>query len=165
MPDIHSCVMFWPDGEGIGILLRRSRGKVPCQRPNPKIWRNITQQTDITVKKSRNIHPNVFNLTGYINFRTQHSEQVYSTQNYTLKYYIRITLQNNTSMLNKYGPDIIKNADVHVGRPLLRSWLTAYVEATLDVEGYCAAWWAYENKVKNQLQDTVTGGLETTIHY
>ena len=54
-------------------------------------------------------------------FRTQDSGQVYSTQNYTWKYYIRITLQNNTSMLNKYGPDIIKNAEMHVGRPLLRS--------------------------------------------
>ena len=52
---------------------------------------------------------------------TQDSGQVYSTQNYTWKYYIRITLQNNTSMLNKYGPDIIKNAEMHVGRPLLRS--------------------------------------------
>ena len=53
--------------------------------------------------------------------RTQDSGQVYLTQNYTWKYYIRITLQNNTSMLNKYGPDIIKNAEMHVGRPLLRS--------------------------------------------
>ena len=53
--------------------------------------------------------------------RTQDSGQAYSTQNYTWKYYIRITLQNNTSMLNKYGPDIIKNAEMHVGRPLLRS--------------------------------------------
>ena len=53
--------------------------------------------------------------------RTQDSGQVYSTQNYTRKYYIRITLQNNTSMLNKYGPDIIKNAEMHVGRPLRRS--------------------------------------------
>ena len=53
--------------------------------------------------------------------RTQDSGQVYSTENYTWKYYIRITLQNNTSMLNKYGPDIIKNAEMRVGRPLLRS--------------------------------------------
>ena len=44
-----------------------------------------------------------------------------STQNYTWKYYIRITLQDNTSMLNKYGADMIKNVEMHVGRPLLRS--------------------------------------------
>ena len=43
--------------------------------------------------------------------RTQDSGQVYSTQNY----------KDNTSMLNKYGPDIIKNTEKHVGRPLLRS--------------------------------------------
>ena len=71
--------------------------------------------------------------------RTQDSGWVYSTQNYSWKYYIRSTLHNNTSMLNKYGPDIIKNAEMHVGRPLLGSCLTAYVEATLDVEGYSAA--------------------------
>ena len=29
---------------------------------------------------------------------------------YTWKYYIRSTLQNNTNMLNKYGPDIIKKS-------------------------------------------------------
>ena len=52
--------------------------------------------------------------------RTQDSGQVYSIQNYTWIYYIRITLQNSTSMLNKYGPDIIENAEMHVGRPLLR---------------------------------------------
>ena len=51
--------------------------------------------------------------------RTQDSGWVYSTQNYCWKYYIRSTLHNNTSMLNKYGPDIIKNAEMHVGRPLL----------------------------------------------
>ena len=53
--------------------------------------------------------------------RTQDSGRDYSTQNYTWKYYIRSTLQNSTSILNKYGPDIIKHAKMHVKRPLLRS--------------------------------------------
>ena len=30
--------------------------------------------------------------------------------NYTWKFYIRFTLQNNTNIVNKYEPDIIKNA-------------------------------------------------------
>ena len=41
-------------------------------------------------------------------FRTQESGRVYSMRNYTWKYNIRITLQNNTSILNKYRPDAIK---------------------------------------------------------
>ena len=98
-----------------------------------------------------------FDLSPKRMLRTQASGRVYSTQNYTWKYYTRSTLQNNTSMLDKYGPGIIKNADMHVRRPLLRSQLTAYVEATLNVEGYSVAWWTYVNKLKNQLQDTVTG--------
>ena len=53
--------------------------------------------------------------------RTQDTGWVYSTQNYTWKYYIRSTLQNNTNMLDKYEPDKIKNAEMHFGRPLLRS--------------------------------------------
>ena len=53
--------------------------------------------------------------------RTQDSGRVYSTQNYTWEYNIRSTLQNKTSMLNKHGPHIIKNAEMHVGRPLLKS--------------------------------------------
>ena len=94
--------------------------------------------------------------------RTQDSARVYSTQNYTWKYYVRSTLQNSTGIWNKYGPDIIKNAKMHVGKPLLRSKSTAYVEATLDEEGYCAAWWTCVDKLKNQLHDTFTGGLINT---
>ena len=61
------------------------------------------------------------NVKSSVLLMTQDSGRVYSTQNYTWKYNIRSTLQNNTNMLNKYGPDIIKNAAMHVGRSLLRS--------------------------------------------
>ena len=89
-------------------------------------------------------------LFKYFPFRTKDGFiQHITLSNYTWKYYIRITLLNKTGILNNYGPDIIKNAKLHVWRPLFRWWLTAYAEATLDVERYCTTWWTYVNKLKN----------------
>ena len=52
---------------------------------------------------------------------TQDSGRVYSTKHYTWKYYIRSKLQNRTCILNKYGHGINENAQMQVGRHLLRS--------------------------------------------
>ena len=93
--------------------------KTWTRQPVPMISKHLAHSTllpfwhshlALAIYKFTYIHD--LDIHTYIGLKIKDSGQDYSTKKYTMKYYIGITLQNNTTMLNKYGPDIINKANL-----------------------------------------------------